>query len=868
MNGSEQTPKPLAAALQQARETLGAGIEAKQRPFILIRQYTRAIDHIIIRLWQQSGPGRKCTLFATGGYGRRELFPGSDIDLAILLPSEATAHQRHAIERFIQQLWDIGLKPGHSVRTLPQTHDAARADAATFTSLLEARPLAGNRSLHGKLKAVLEAPDIWPMREYFRSKLTERRERYTRFDHTAYRLEPDLKEGPGGLRDLHTLLWVSARYLKRDEVGVETLIETGLLTPREGNQLRRAKAIYARLRLGLHHLAGRAENRLRFDLQPQLADLCGFEGRRGLLAVEDLMQNYYRAVRQVSVVGDILLGLLDEALHARQKPEQIEPHFIVQGQRLGLANARDLEHSPHLMLDLFKVWQRHPELHELTPNTLRTLLSHESHINRSFRSNPANRQRFLDILKAPDRVSRALRLMNRYGVLGRYLPTFGRIVGRMQYDLFHVYTVDEHILRVIANIRRLQLERFANELPNVAVIARRLDKPAIAYLAALFHDIAKGRGGNHSELGAQDALVFCRQHGLPEGDAHLVAWLVRNHLLLSLTAQKQDLSDPRVIARFAHKVLDQRRLDYLYVLTAADVRATNPDLWNNWRASLFATLYEGTSRLLWRGLLTPADDAADFAAKREQVATLFGTADKATETLWEELGDVYFRQYTVEEIVWHTRELLSSEGPPKVMIRETTDHSGTMISVYSTRDAFSFARVTAALEQAGLNIVEARCVPLGTDRTLDTYVVHDLESNSITEPAQLDRLQNKLEQEVARRGKAPRHVTRRPSRELRAFVTPTQINFTLDDPHQTIMELQAGDQPGLLTAVGQAFRDCGVYLRMAKIMTFGERAEDVFHLSDASGHSLDKSIRMRLVREITAHIARLEHRHAQPSAQN
>ncbi len=827
---------PLAGRLGRARSELAAGIEARRTPSTLLTAYSRAVDDIIRAAWRAAAPSGGTALLATGGYGRRELYPGSDIDLAILLEEAPSAEMQARLEGFVQRLWDLGLKPGTSVRTMPETEQAAAGDVTTFTALCEARLLAGNRRLAAELEHLLAEPGLWPAADYLAAKRAEREDRYARYDNSSHRLEPSVKESPGGLRDLMTLTWVSARHLGKRSVKLRDLQHAGLITAGEHRALVRAARTLAGIRLGLHHLAGRPEDRLLFDLQPRLAELLHYHARPGILAVERMMQDYYRAATTVAQVN----ALLFQALGTTPAPAHpLSPGLVARGEQIDFESPALLRAQPQLLLEIFRRWQEQPRLADISPDAKRAITAAVGAIDAHFRADPRNRALFLSILTAMKRVADALWAMHDTGVLNRYLPAFARITGRMQYDLFHVFTVDEHVLRVLRNAEDLRQGRFSAARPDLLEAAKRLDRPEILYIAALFHDIAKGRGGDHAVLGARDARRFATEHGLHKADAELCAWLVRHHLTLSTTAQKADLSDPRVVADFARLIVDQRRLDYLYVLTAADVRATNPALWNAWRGTLFGELYQAASRALWRGLEHPVDAAAEIGARKRDARRLLGGGNAAVTRLWKTLGDSYFLQYNAEEIAWHTRALLGAAGPPAVFLRPAPDGAGTAIAVYCSRHIFAFGRVTAALAQLGLTIVAARCVPVGSAETLDTYVVVEADGTPVDDRRQLTRMETLLAEELHHDTPEPRRVTRPTPRQVRLFPTPTRIDYSTDpDGRHTVLELHASDRPGLLAAVGRAFRRCSVYLRTARIMTVGERAEDVFHVTDSENRPL------------------------------
>ncbi|MEA3198189.1 MAG: [protein-PII] uridylyltransferase, partial [Gammaproteobacteria bacterium] len=564
------------------------------------------------------------------------------------------------------------------------------------------------------------------------------------------------------------------------------------------------------------------------------------------LAVEQLMQKYYRTVMDISLLNEMLLQLFREAILTQSgSPLPINARFQICNDYLEVTHPEVFARHPSALLELFVLLQQHPELRGVRAETIRLIGTHVWLIDEEFRQNPRHHRLFMEILCAPVGVTHELRRMNLYGVLGRYIPSFGRIVGRMQYDLFHAYTVDAHTLFVVSNLRRLAMPKFNHEFPALSQIMQSLPRQEIAYLAALFHDIAKGRGGDHSELGAVDAEAFCLEQGLGRYEARLVAWLVKNHLILSITSQKKDISDPDIIHDFARRVGDQVHLDYLYVLSVADVRGTNPKLWNAWKARLFEQFYERTKRALRRGLETPVDQDELIRETQEQARAKMPEvpAERVSE-VWSQWTEAYFLRYTPEEIAWQTT-LLADRHPhddaPLVAIRQLTDRGGTAVLTYAPRLLRSFARTTAVLDQMGLNVVDARLITSANGFSLETYVVLEDNGTVIADTARIREIEQGLWRNLQQPEDSPATVTRRAPRQVRMFSTPTQVNFSVDSRNgRTILELVAADRPGLLSEVGKVFRTERVAINGAKIMTVGERAEDVFYITDTEGRLLEE----------------------------
>jgi len=610
-----------------------------------------------------------------------------------------------------------------------------------------------------------------------------------------------------------------------------------------------------RVRFGLHTLTGRREDRLLFDHQINLAKMLGYEDARYTLAVEQLMQRYYRTVMELSRVNEMLLQLFEEAIlmDPAAAPVPLNARFQVKNGYLQTVNNQVFARDPSALLELFLLLQQNPEIRGVSAYTIGLIKRNLHLIDEEFRQNPRNHRLFLAILRAPEGVTHELRRMNLYGVLGLYIPSFGRIVGRMQYDLFHAYTVDEHTLFVVSNLRRFALSCFDHEYPRCSHIMQSFEKPEIAYLAGLFHDIAKGRGGDHSELGGVEAEAFCLEHGLSEYDARLVAWLVRNHLILSTTAQKKDIGDPAVIDEFASLVSDPLHLDYLYVLTVADVRGTNPKLWNSWKATLFGDLYELTQRALRRGLENPLDSEQLIAEKKNQARESLAQRDvdsERIEYIWNLFNDNYFLRHRSEEIVWHTAWLADAnmdfEGG-LLDVRLQPNGDGVEAVLYTPRVRHTFAHATAVLDEMGMTIVDARIVPIANGYSIDTYIFMELDKRMEIDQARLNRIHRALSRILTAAHDHTAKVTRSAPRRMRMFNTNTSVQFSDDVTHdRTVMDLVAADRPGLLSKVGQVFIELGIDIDAAKIMTIGERAEDVFYVSDEAGKPLDEPTKNRL----------------------
>jgi len=841
-------------AQEKLEHALDCGSAALTRRFLdgesagaLVKERARLVDMVVLAAWDISAAGTltDTALVAVGGYGRGELHPCSDVDLLILLTDAQKDGAEEPMSRFLALLWDIGLEIGHSTRTVGECYKEGRHDITIATTLMESRLLAGPETLFNQMQEAVAPDKIWPTRSYFEAKLKEQHARHMRFDDTAYKLEPNVKGSPGGLRDIQMIVWVTTRHFGTDRLG--ELEEHGFLTPGQLRLLQQGREFLSRIRFALHILTGRQEDRLLFDHQMKIAHLFGYQDASYMLAVEQFMQRYYRTVMDLSRLNEMLLQLFQEAIlmNPNVAPEPVNERFQVKNGFLQVTSESVFEDNPSGLLELFLLLQQNPEINGVSATTISAIKRNLHLIDDEFRQNPRNHKLFLDILRAPEGVTHELRRMNLYGVLGRYVPAFGRIVGRMQYDLFHTYTVDAHTLFVVSNLRRFALSRFDHEFPRCSEIMQSLQTPEFAYLAGLFHDIAKGRGGDHSELGAVDAESFCLEHGMSRYEARLVTWLVRHHLALSLTAQKKDINDPEVIREFAEFVGDELHLDYLYLLTVADVRATNPKLWNSWRAQLFEGLYTLSRQALRRGLGNPIDKDELIRQRKMEARQLLSRSNLSAKTIdavWANFTDEYFLRCRPDETDSHTRLFADPDNEGKSVMVDMLDHAfkgGTAVFLFTPQQRFAFASATAALDELGLNIADARIIPLRNNYSLTTFVVLEQTGENIGDQRRLDQIKRRLIHALMMDDETPVAVTRRAPRQVRMFPTATIVNFTPDEANnRTVMELITGDRPGLLSEIGKVLRDTRMTIQTAKILTVGERAEDVFYITDDDGHPL------------------------------
>ncbi|WP_426156089.1 [protein-PII] uridylyltransferase [Pseudomonas sp. TSRC2-2] len=845
---------PIAAfkkAIRQAREVLDTRFRNGRDIRRLIEDRAWFVDNILQKAWEQFNWSEDAdiALVAVGGYGRGELHPYSDIDLLILLDSADHEVFRDSIERFLTLLWDIGLEVGQSVRSVDECAEEARADLTVVTNLMESRTICGPERLRQRMLDVTSTAHMWPAKEFFLAKRAEQKARHHKYNDTEYNLEPNVKGSPGGLRDIQTILWVARRQY--GTLNLRALAGEGFLVESENALLASSQEFLWKVRYALHMLAGRSEDRLLFDHQRTIAGLLGFEGDDAKQAVENFMQQYFRTVMSIAQLSDLIIQHFEEVILAPEDeapPQPINSRFQLHDGYIEARNDNVFRRTPFAMLEIFVLMAQQPEIKGVRADTIRLLREHRHLIDDNFRNDIRNTSLFIELFKCKIGIHRNLRRMNRYGILGRYLPEFGFIVGQMQHDLFHIYTVDAHTLNLIKHLRKLQYTQVSEKFPLAAKLMAKLPKPELIYMAGLYHDIGKGRHGDHSEIGAVDAEAFCQRHQLPVWDSRLIVWLVQNHLVMSTTAQRKDLSDPQVIHDFAQTVGDETRLDYLYVLTVADINATNPTLWNSWRASLLRQLYTETKRALRRGLENPVDREEQIRQTQSAALDILvrgGTDPDDVEQLWAQLGDDYFLRHTAGDVAWHSDAILQQpvDGGPLVLIKETTQREfegGTQIFIYAPDQHDFFAVTVAAMDQLNLNIHDARVITSSSQFTLDTYIVLDNEGESIGDnPARIKQIREGLTEALRNPDDYPTIIQRRVPRQLKHFAFAPQVTIHNDAQRPvTVLELTAPDRPGLLARVGGIFLEFDLSLQNAKIATLGERVEDVFFITDAHNQPL------------------------------
>ena len=805
----------------------------------VLQRMSQLTDSVLVRLWQHAGLGEPYALLAVGGFGRGELFPHSDVDVLVLLPDgqspEFDPELQKKIETFIGSCWDVGLEIGSSVRTLSDCLAEADKDVTVQTALLECRLITGNQALVAQFQQAFFA--AMDPKAFFVAKTLEMHQRHTKFEDTPYSLEPNCKESPGGLRDLQVILWVAKAAGYGDNW--DSLAASGLATDFEVKQIQRNETLLLLIRARLHLIANRREDRLIFDMQTAVAESFGYislapepNKRNFVRASEALMKRYYWAAKAVTQLNQILLMNIEERLNpSTHAPRRINDHFNDKAGMIDVVSDDLYRRNPHAILETFLVYQTTVGVKGLSARTLRALYNARDLMDAKFRSDPVNRAAFLSILQQPEGITHAMRLMNQTSVLGRYLWVFRKIVGQMQHDLFHVYTVDQHILMVLRNARRFFMVEHAHEYPFCSQLASGWDKPWILFVAALFHDIAKGRGGDHSELGIVEARRFCKQHGIAAEDSQLIEFLVGEHLTMSRIAQKSDLSDPEVIAGFAKRVGNERYLTALYLLTVADIRGTSPKVWNAWKGKLLEDLYKYTARVL--GGRAPDPHAEVEARKREALVmiALYAMPFEAHKPLWDTLDVSYFMRHDAADIAWHTKQLSRhvTTALPIVRARRSPVGEGLQVLVYTQDQTDLFARICGYFDQGGFSILDARIHTTNKGYALDTFQIvttvdmdeHYREITSL--------LESGLAHAIAEAGPLPAPSRGRVSRRVKSFPIAPRVSLKPDEKAQRwLLNISASDRLGLLYSVARVLARHQIEVQLAKVATLGERVEDTF----------------------------------------
>ncbi len=842
----------LGRARRHADAVLAQGFEREVAIRDLVQARAWVIEQLVLTAWAALVPAdTSVELVAVGGFGRGEMHPHSDADLLVLCDDNEEP-PLDALETFVRVLWDADLHPGHGVRTVGECTGQAADDVGIVTNLMESRLIFGDGELFAEMRERTDPPALWPAAEFFAAKSDEQQRRHDQFEDTIYNLEPDLKNGPGGLRDVQMIAWVAQRHFGTSTL--HGLVEHDFLSERELEQLVAARDWLWKVRWALHQISDRAEERLLFDYQRKMAEIFGFQGEDRNAAVEAFMQCFYRTVMGIERLNEQLMQIFEEELLAgrRHLPSgEIDDNFRFHHGYLEVIDDQAFVRQPDLLLRLFLVLADNPDILGVRASTIRLIREHSYLIDEDFRSRPEHLALFLDLLRRPRKVYSQLERMSRYGILARLLPAFGKVTGRMQFDLFHVYTVDQHILFVIRNLRRIANGRYPDQFGRGIEVFKRIERPEVLYLGALFHDIAKGRGGDHSELGAADARQFMDRLEMPESDRELVCWLVKQHLLMSMTAQRRDISDPDVIAEFADKVGTRRRLDHLYVLTMADIAATRPKLWNSWKDSLLHELYQGTVRYFDRDAAALPDRAEIAAGMREEVARRLrdhGHARADVNRVTEGIPDLVLVRLDSDQLAWTVHAVLEHPELPLVVCRNLREKGISEVFVHADDFDGLFALNAREFDRMELNVLSARVATTSAARSWNLFEIMDANGRAL-HGSDRQRLREALAEQLGQRNIRP--LPGRPiPRRLRHFMRPAEISFETTAEGQTRLEIATTDRPGLLSQIAESLLALEIRLHDARIATFGQRVEDSFLISNRSGQGLDDSARDALEQEL------------------
>ena len=840
-------------AILEAEISLGEKFKNEEKIADLLKAKTSFIDIILKYAWDQFEWDKKISLLAVGGYGRGELHPHSDIDLMILVSSNKINLYQKNIEAFLAFLWDIQLKIGHSVRSISDCVSAAKRDVTIATNIMETRTVCGRDAIRNNMLKKTSPDRIWPLKlwpsgEFFKAKLLEQAKRHAKHGNTEYNLEPNIKEAPGGLRDIQTISWVAKRHFRINSI--EELIGDNFITPEEYLQLKRNEAFLWRVRYAVHLIAGRPEEKLTFDHQRKIAKMFGYKDGEKRLGVEQFMQHYYQVVLSIRELTDTLFQCLSqEILYNKKSKEKIilNKRFVINNGYIETTNPDVFDKDPSALLEIFCLAAENNKIIGIRASTIRQIRRYRKSIDESFRSSPDNKLLFLRLLRSPYNMTSQLQRMTRYGILGRYLPEFGAIIGQTQHDMFHQYPVDAHTIQLIENMRSFDKPKEAHRFPTTAYVYKNLPKPELAFIAGLYHDIGKGRGGDHSVLGAVDAAEFCKRHYMSKAESNLVAWLVENHLLMSSTSQRSDISDPDIIHKFAKIIGTQIKLDYLLVLTVADIIATNPELWNSWKASLMRQLYTKTKKALSRGLENPESREEWVKNTKDEAFKSINESSKITvEKIWAGLDDEFFLRENANDIVRYTEAILKNgkENTPVILIKDKGLGTPIATQIFiGTNGLYKvFPIIASTLDKLQLKILDAslHTTIRGSlnkqvkETTFDIFYVVNKDDKPFGENIKIvSQIKNALNEAFRNPEQAVLYPSRRIPQDLKQFSTMTNVVISTDLSRlSTTLEVITPDRPGLLLCLGQIFTKFKLQLISAKISTLGERVEDVFHVVD------------------------------------
>ena len=835
----------LRDSLEQANNYLQEQFKENKDIVQLIKQRATFVDEAIETLWIQNiDIHQPISLIAVGGYGRGELHPYSDVDLLILIDDSLSEQPPESISLFLTQLWDVGLDVGHSLRTVKQCRDLAEKDITIATNLLETRLLSGGTALFEELQNLTVTSRTWNEQQFYQQKMAEQKQRHSKYNNTASNLEPNIKESPGGLRDLHTISWIAQQHFSVNDV--HGLNKRGFIENNEYLAIEKAQRFLWRVRFGLHTIAGRKQEKLMIDLQRELAIMLGYYDDDKRLAVEHFMKDYYLCARHVQQMNELLIQVFEENIILAEKEQKIVPinrRFRINSGYLETINSGIFAFYPYSMLELFLILQQNLEIKGIRADTIRQLHAHLHLIDNIFRADNKNRSLFMDIIRQGTGLTHALHKMNEIGILGAYIPEFGVVVGQMQHDLFHTYTVDQHTLFLVRNLRRFSCEEYKSEFPLCSGVFQEIAKPEILYIAGLFHDIAKGRGGDHSKLGVVDATRFCENHSLSNYDTDLIAFLVRHHLTMSATAQRSDIHDPNVLKKFTRTIQSVERLNYLYLLTVADIRATNENLWNGWRDSLLKQLYHAA----WQYLEDSENAAKSMLEKSQQQREI--SLSILAESIWDEnevldlwqyYDDDYFLRHSVGDIIRQTEQRLKQPDVSTLIKIRAFDNDGTVeIFVLTKEKPGIFLAIAAALDHLQLNILDAKINTASNGDLLNTYIVNGPERG-------VEEISSKIYDQLSHIAKIDLSNVYTP-RKMTLFKTEPVINYQNNDQNKhTILELYTHDRPGLISIVAQVFIECKIHLINAKLVTLVDQVEDVFFITTLEHKTLSVNRKLQL----------------------
>ncbi len=821
---------------------------------------TALIDDILYTLWNQSLKNAPVCLIALGGYGRKQLHPYSDIDILILTNEDISKDNYLFIERFIAVVWDIGLTISQSVHSLNTCLAFAKNDLNFMTNLLDRRYIAGDDNILSDLEQSLTEEPLWDSSAFFTAKLAEQKKRHQKYGNSSYNLEPNIKQGPGGMRDIQTIFWIAKHHFKIKTP--QELVNLKFLTEEEYQSLIEGQRFLWQLRTRLHLLSGRHEERLLFEYQTTLAKEQSEVFDTTNAAVEAFMQKYYKTVKEINELKDLLLQLFDETILHNCDTSHYQPineRFHSINDYLEIKHPKFLQSNPEILIEIFLIMAKSPSIKGIRATTIRLLREHRHLVTETFRNKEIHCQFFVELFTQYGVISQQVRLLNRYGILENYLPFFKILVGQMQHDLFHMYTVDRHIIGILQNIDHFYNDQQVELFPHCSDAMKKIDKPIHLYLGAFFHDAGKGQGGDHSIIGAELAEKFCIQHNISTEGMQLITWLVRHHLLMSETAQRMDIYDPDVVAQFAQKIETKHRLHHLYLLTCADIHATNESLWNSWRSSLLRDLYLATLEHFSREKSHKIEAAKLVTQIQFQALGVLETdyfhevqINDACE-LWQQWSNPYFLHHSPKRIAWHTAAILKHEIDPLILISPYRNQGGTEIFIYIKDKDYIFSNTTAVLDKLQLSIVEAQIITAKNGYTLDSFIVINKQGRMLADAAEINRLHQLLLKQLVALPVSPHLTKRRISRRLKYF--NQTIKITIINNKRTEVHIRTSDRPGLLARIALAFVACNIRLINAKISTLGDQVEDIFFISDPQGNKIEQpATQQQIIQTIEAHI--------------